>query len=587
MSNVRHVNACVYPNDIKWIKHHLASHVDTMLEEIRNLLVYTVDSDKNAVFPSDISIEGQKEKFSLMGLFNNVKHLNELIGDIVEINDLDNVLTSLASIRSNIESMESTISGLRRDAYKGQTVVTDDIAFNNSLTIKSVGVGNAVLVGYGGKFGITTNTRIEMTENDGTTVMHATWFGDGVVYDYSNLYLFNFMEGRLVNANTENEYLIFDNVECSVTLSASDFEGLKYKIGLNGAKGSCMITKNEMTINVVLSGNSYFLRGTVEVEGMIYDQEEYAISSSDRNITFTSSNITYDPTTHKVQSTYSTQNPMRLTIGDNVFKIINLQDETGFATIELLDTTYLNAKVPSDSEESHPTEEQRNDFVRTYGLYSLNWSELESNGMKVSKYPTVGQNDINFETSGVINILANESLTIKSGGNDIIKTDNKTVNVKLLDGDNNLQDSAKFTSDGIETDNVSKLNSLQFKKADDREDVYKITLTGEEGKPKSFTFNGDAQFTYYSKSTPSVAITSKVSDLVRKDSARINQLENRIITLERNNWYQNSSMTDNAIFHAKDLEAGNTDEINEREFYNETDETKYRYHVASDNYVDN
>ena len=157
----------------------------------------------------------------------------------------------------------------------------------------------------------------------------------------------------------------------------------------------------------------------------------------------------------------------------------------------------------------------------------------------------------------------------------------------MLDGDNNLQDSAKFTSDGIETDNVSKLNSLQFKKADDREDVYKITLTGEEGKPKSFTFNGDAQFTYYSKSTPSVAITSKVSDLVRKDSARINQLENRIITLERNNWYQNSSMTDNAIFHAKDLEAGNTDEINEREFYNETDETKYRYHVASDNYVDN
>lgn len=537
------VNAYKFPNDINWIKAHLLNHVDVAIEEIRRKLVYVVDKNGNVIFNKNVSINGDNVNYNINQLFEDVKNLKSAISNIDELNNIQSILVQLESVRDSIQALGNNLIGITRDGYEMITHINDDVEVHNNVKIDKVGYATASVIGYGGKIGLNShNTAIKCVhkykDGDEEKTITTEWHPPSgkeeetqTMFDVKSLFMFSFLQGV-----EQSGKLHFAHVKGGLDFDIMEGVNEDYGLSLTFDDGECDINATGMSLLVRISKGSRFLRGKFDVtnetsETITIPQEHYLVNSSDQTIKLYTTDIKYNSLTKQIESR---SHPVIYVESDDcAFNISNANDEErGYSTITFhtanrtSEGTYLNAYVPSG--DSGPNHDEKIAFEQ---LFDVNvddrddfWSNLVSTGAKLQEEPTENKNAVEFEGNANIKFGTNDSFVVYNNESTPFIQANNDNGMKL-----NQANSIKFKSTNTVAPEITFGNAVN---------------PGASGQ--LFKFNNDAEFTYKVNDTETKTV--KISELMAGESEVIKQLENRIITLERNNWYSTSSMTDADVF---------------------------------------
>lgn len=510
MSNINYTtNLSKYINDIKWIKHHLIIGIEAALIDIKKKLIFDIDENNNVEFPANVSINGDSNNYSLTKLFENVQHINQQLGNIENLSEIQEIMNNLNSIEHSIRRLENKAKGFERDGYESKTNVNDKVEFKNDIVLGSDKMSNASIIGYGGVFGLNSSVQIKRVRYEKVNYWKPPTPDNN---NYNQLFMIELLKG-VINGNNL-EY----NINMTLDYKVLNGMNINYEMYLVSKDGQCVSNSTGTTLIVKLDDASDFICGAFEKDGVSYDQKVYAYDK-DSVITFHTNGIKYNPTTGLTISNHPV-----FTIQNKVLNILNQNEETGTSKLTFIPKTCLNAYVDS----SGPTAKQKDEFVKEYNISDSNiWNNVINNGVNVSNYPNESTN-ITFKEG--VKLMSNNV------SNPIVEIDDNGLNVKLVSGDEQ-KDTMNLTTEGL------KVNSLILKTDETIEPQIKVV-------DKIFDFNNDAQFTFKKEDETK---TIKISEIEDIHSQKIHELENRIITLERSAWFVDSSMVDNNIFNQDSL----------------------------------
>ena len=536
MSNInQYTNIAKYINDVKWVRYRLMTGIEGALVDINKKLVFGVDDSKNIEFPANVSINGDPETYNLTKLFENVQYLNQQLGNIENLSEIQEIMNNLNSIERSIQKLENNTNGFERDGYESKTNINDKIEFKNDIVLASDKPSNGSIIGYGGIFGLDSSVRIKCVHDENV----AYWEPPNNDHnDYDQLFMIELLRGKVNSDSLE--------YDMNLTLDYKAFDGMTnvYEMNLVSNEGRCVSNSLGTTLTLKIDVSSNFIRGTFEKDGVVYNQKAY-VYSDDSTITFHTDKIVYNSSTGFIGVS---PNPT-FTIESGTLNILNQNEEGGTSELIFIPGTSLNAYV----DQSGPTAEQKDNFIKQYHISDSNiWNNVVNNGVNISNYPTNEAASITF----------NDGLKLMSNvvSDPIVEIDDSELNVKLAN--NNVQkDVMNLTTEGLKT------NSLILNKTNGMDTDPQIKVANEK-----FDFNNDAQFTFDKSGESKTVSISELSDNTQK----IRELENRIITLERATWFINSSMVDNSIFSQDAL----SDEDVRDRFNNEDNPV---YHVDEQN----
>ena len=537
--NNRLTNAYKLPNDVKWIKSFLLGHVQNMLDDLKSQQVYRVEKDGSVVFPADVKVENKKENVnvSMTELYKTLQTLSTEISNISGVGDLENIMSTLADIKSYAQSMKNDVMGVTRDNSTATTSINDELVLSNGLTIPSENTSNGAIFGYGAEFGLVSSSTIKCSTSKDGVMYTATWRPPAAEYSTNELFSINLLNGEPIKTGDDVSGINFTDVQTHIMLEAIDnaSNALMYKIEIVADGGDCQINGGGLKLKLHLSKASRFTRGAFEsipesstddteiLEPVKFPQEDYSIDNSDKYISFTCSGITYNSLQNRIVITE--QHPKLVIDGiDRSFNITNMHEVSQFSTITFIKsstyTTELNAYV------SGATQEQKEEFAKDNGFDNTNefWESVENAGIIINPYPGDGENGIVFEGDGVIKFGETGEMTMNDSEVNVTFDNETGININ---------------TEGIETKSVKLIPS-----SDDH------TNTMQQTDDHIFSFNNDAEFTW--KDQNQEVHTIRISELGESDMSVIKALLNRIITLERANSFQRTNLTDNMNIFSND-----------------------------------
>ena len=610
-----------YPNDIKWIKSHLLNHVDNALEEIsQKVSVYKVDGKGNVIFNTPIIINDGDESYNITEIFEEIEHVRQEITQINNLSDIESVINNLNVIRQSITDLENNLIGITRDAYQSTTNINDETKIHNNLSIDKNGFANASIIGYGVHCGLLTGeqgTKIRCVKkiNDPNTGEEtekvAYWIpptystvAEAKMFDVKTFYLISLLSGV-----SQNNIWSFNQVKGSIIFNVYDESKLLYGFNINISNGKCIVNKQN-TDSFVLTANidnkSSFTRGEFSItdeetgEEILFNEEIYSVSSSDQVIKFITNDYKLNNDGTDIITSNTSTPKLYIDPVDFSFDVINNQEEgsSKYSAIKFYTNsnnrnygTYLNAYIPTG--QSGPTNDEKTEFAQNYNIDVNVLDNLSTNGLHVQSIPTEDKNSINFLGSGNVQVGENKSFNIRVDGqtepiitSSAIKTIFKTTN------NNNQNNMLEINQNGLNANALIDSTLKPVLTADNNgltiQEVKTITfqpgthtvriIHDDIMNQTLFDFDADAQFTYIEGGEQK---TVKISQLLSGTEQRIKELENRIITLERQNWFMGSTMVDNPIYFTP------TDAIKDEDVFDKIheldDEDKRIYHIDEDN----